>query len=127
MWWRPLLWQRTAATTFLAAVAVDDGLAGIRFESLDSSGGCERGHEAFYRGTVGRVGDQVDGVLAVDHRLAVNRDPGLRRVRCGEVLKQLMSSSLTISLVEGKLALADLQVVFLCEFDGPRERTVLSA
>lgn len=36
----------------------------------------------------------------------------------------LMSSSLTIPLVEGKLALGDLQAVFLCEFDGPRERTV---
>ena len=36
----------------------------------------------------------------------------------------LMASSLTIPLVEGKLALGDLQAVFLCEFDGPRERTV---
>lgn len=36
----------------------------------------------------------------------------------------LMCSSLTIPLVEGKLALGDLQAVFLCEFDGPRERTV---
>jgi len=37
----------------------------------------------------------------------------------------LVSSSLTIPLVDGRLALADLQAVFLCEFDGPRERTVL--
>jgi thiamine phosphate synthase YjbQ (UPF0047 family) len=38
----------------------------------------------------------------------------------------LTSSSLTIPLVEDKLALGDLQAVFLCEFDGPRaERTVL--
>lgn len=36
----------------------------------------------------------------------------------------LMSSSLTIPLVDGKLALGAPQAVFLCEFDGPRERTV---
>lgn len=37
----------------------------------------------------------------------------------------LMASSITIPLVDGRLALGDLQAVFLCEFDGPRERTVL--
>jgi secondary thiamine-phosphate synthase enzyme len=37
----------------------------------------------------------------------------------------LTSPSVTIPLDDGRLALADLQSVFLCEFDGPRERTVL--
>jgi secondary thiamine-phosphate synthase enzyme len=36
----------------------------------------------------------------------------------------LTSSSLTIPLRDGELALGDLQAIFLCEFDGPRERTV---
>ena len=37
----------------------------------------------------------------------------------------LTASSLTIPLDEGQLALAELQSIFLCEFDGPRERTLL--
>jgi secondary thiamine-phosphate synthase enzyme len=37
----------------------------------------------------------------------------------------LTSPSLTIPLDGGRLALADLQHVFFCEFDGPRERTVV--
>ena len=36
----------------------------------------------------------------------------------------LTASSLTIPLDAGALALGDLQSIFLCEFDGPRERTV---
>ena len=36
----------------------------------------------------------------------------------------LTASSLTIPLVEGRLAIADLQAIFFCEFDGPRERTI---
>jgi secondary thiamine-phosphate synthase enzyme len=37
----------------------------------------------------------------------------------------LTSSSITVPLDEGRLALADLQKIFFCEFDGPRERSVL--
>jgi len=37
----------------------------------------------------------------------------------------LTSSSLTIPLVDGRLALSDLQAIFFCEFDGPRDRTLL--
>lgn len=37
----------------------------------------------------------------------------------------LTTSSLTIPVTEGALALGAFQSVFLCEFDGPRERTVL--
>jgi secondary thiamine-phosphate synthase enzyme len=36
----------------------------------------------------------------------------------------LTSSSLTVPLAEGHLALGEFQALFLCEFDGPRERTV---
>ena len=37
----------------------------------------------------------------------------------------LTSSSITVPLDEGRLALTDLQKIFFCEFDGPRERSVL--
>jgi thiamine phosphate synthase YjbQ (UPF0047 family) len=36
----------------------------------------------------------------------------------------LTASSLTIPLDAGTLALGELQSIFLCEFDGPLERTV---
>jgi secondary thiamine-phosphate synthase enzyme len=36
----------------------------------------------------------------------------------------LTASSLTIPLEDGKLALGNLQTIFFCEFDGPREREV---
>jgi secondary thiamine-phosphate synthase enzyme len=36
----------------------------------------------------------------------------------------LTASSVTIPLDDGRLALADLQAIFFCEFDGPRERTI---
>jgi thiamine phosphate synthase YjbQ (UPF0047 family) len=32
------------------------------------------------------------------------------------------SSRVTIPLVDGALGLSELQGIFLCEFDGPRER-----
>ena len=34
----------------------------------------------------------------------------------------LTAASVTIPLVDGELGLSELQAVFLCEFDGPRER-----
>ncbi len=34
----------------------------------------------------------------------------------------LTASSVTIPLLDGRLALGDLQAIFLCEFDGPRPR-----
>jgi secondary thiamine-phosphate synthase enzyme len=37
----------------------------------------------------------------------------------------LTASSVSVPLVEGELALGRLQRVFLAEFDGPRERTVV--
>jgi secondary thiamine-phosphate synthase enzyme len=40
------------------------------------------------------------------------------------VRSALTASSLTIPLRAGELALGDLQAIFLCEFDGPRTRSV---
>jgi secondary thiamine-phosphate synthase enzyme len=34
----------------------------------------------------------------------------------------LTAASITIPIVDGDLALGDFQAIFLCEFDGPRER-----
>jgi thiamine phosphate synthase YjbQ (UPF0047 family) len=34
----------------------------------------------------------------------------------------LAGSSVTIPLVDGELALGNLQAIYLCEFDGPRDR-----
>jgi secondary thiamine-phosphate synthase enzyme len=36
----------------------------------------------------------------------------------------LTASSVTIPLEDGELALGDLQAIFFCEFDGPRERKI---
>ena len=36
----------------------------------------------------------------------------------------LTASSVTIPVVDGELGLSELQAIFLCEFDGPREREV---
>jgi secondary thiamine-phosphate synthase enzyme len=36
----------------------------------------------------------------------------------------LTASSVTIPLDDGKLTLGDLQTIFFCEFDGPRERKI---
>lgn len=37
----------------------------------------------------------------------------------------LTASSVSIPLADGRLALGDLQAIFLAEFDGPRQRRVL--
>jgi secondary thiamine-phosphate synthase enzyme len=40
------------------------------------------------------------------------------------VRASLTASSITIPLEDGELALGDLQTIFFCEFDGPRERRI---
>jgi secondary thiamine-phosphate synthase enzyme len=40
------------------------------------------------------------------------------------VRASLTASSVTIPLDNGELALGDLQTIFFCEFDGPRERRI---
>jgi secondary thiamine-phosphate synthase enzyme len=37
----------------------------------------------------------------------------------------MMGSTVTVPVQDGKLLLGDIQSIFLCEFDGPRPRTVL--
>jgi thiamine phosphate synthase YjbQ (UPF0047 family) len=40
------------------------------------------------------------------------------------VRSALTASSVTIPLEDGELALGELQAIFFCEFDGPRERKI---
>ena len=40
------------------------------------------------------------------------------------IKSSLMGSSVTVPVVEGNLALGTWQGIYLCEFDGPRNRTV---
>jgi secondary thiamine-phosphate synthase enzyme len=40
------------------------------------------------------------------------------------VRSALTASSITIPLEHGELALGDLQTIFFCEFDGPRDRKI---
>jgi secondary thiamine-phosphate synthase enzyme len=40
------------------------------------------------------------------------------------VRSALTASSIAIPLQDGELALGELQTIFLCEFDGPRERKI---
>jgi len=39
----------------------------------------------------------------------------------------LTSTSVTIPIVDGEIAIGDLQTIFLCEFDGPRRRKLFVA
>ena len=41
------------------------------------------------------------------------------------IKSSIMGSSLTVPFADGDLALGRWQGVYLCEFDGPRERTVV--
>jgi secondary thiamine-phosphate synthase enzyme len=42
----------------------------------------------------------------------------------GHALASLVGSSVTLPITDGSLALGRWQAVYLCEFDGPRTRTV---
>jgi secondary thiamine-phosphate synthase enzyme len=61
----------------------------------------------------------VDEDAEWEHTAEGDRNPW------AHVRTALTATSLTIPLVDGALALAPLQAVFLCEFDGPRTRRVL--
>ena len=58
----------------------------------------------------------VDESASWQHTAEGDRNPW------AHVRAALTASSLTIPLVDGELALGELQAIFLCEFDGPRER-----
>jgi secondary thiamine-phosphate synthase enzyme len=70
--------------------------------------------------------------VAADLEAALQRivDEGWKWKHTGEgdrnpwahVRSALTASSVTIPLEDGRLALGDLQTIFFCEFDGPRER-----
>src|ERR671937_3211334 len=60
----------------------------------------------------------VDESWSWEHTEEGDRNPW------SHVRSALTASSVTIPLEDGELALGDLQTVFFCEFDGPREREV---
>ena len=60
----------------------------------------------------------VDETWSWRHTAEGDRNPW------SHVRSALTGSSVTIPLVDGALALGDLQAIFFCEFDGPRRRTL---
>ncbi|MGM5487361.1 MAG: secondary thiamine-phosphate synthase enzyme YjbQ [Nanobdellota archaeon] len=45
----------------------------------------------------------------------------------GHIKASLMGASVTIPIIDGKLALGTWQGIFFCEFDGPRKRKIVIA
>jgi|ERR671935_1880092 secondary thiamine-phosphate synthase enzyme len=60
----------------------------------------------------------VDEAWSWEHTSEGDRNPW------AHVRAALTTSSITVPLEDGEPALGDLQTIFLCEFDGPRERTI---
>ena len=60
----------------------------------------------------------VDESWAWQHTEEGDRNPW------AHVRASLTASSVTIPLEDGELSLGDLQTIFFCEFDGPRERRI---
>jgi len=81
------------------------------------------------------LNEHADPAVARDFERALERmvgeDWGWEHIEDGEenapahVRAALMSPQVVVPLREGRLALGTWQGIFLCEFDGPRERTVL--
>jgi secondary thiamine-phosphate synthase enzyme len=73
----------------------------------------------------------VAGDVANAFERVVDEDAAWEHVHEGDrnpwahVRAALTASSVTIPLVDGELVLGDHQAIFLAEFDGPRERTLL--
>jgi secondary thiamine-phosphate synthase enzyme len=71
-------------------------------------------------GDVARAFDRlVDEDWSWEHVHEGDRNPW------SHVRAALTASSVSVPLVEGRLALGAHQAIFLAEFDGPRERTIL--
>jgi Uncharacterised protein family UPF0047 len=70
------------------------------------------------RDLLGGLERLVDESAAWKHTAEGDRNPW------AHVRAVLTASSVTIPLQEGELALGDLQTIFFCEFDGPRERRI---
>lgn len=81
------------------------------------------------------INEHADPAVARDFERALERmvgaDWGWEHIEDGEenapshVRAALMSPQVVVPLREGKLALGTWQGIFLCEFDGPRDRTVI--
>jgi secondary thiamine-phosphate synthase enzyme len=81
------------------------------------------------------VNENADPAVARDFERALERmvgdDWGWEHVEAGEenapshIRASLMSPQVLVPVADGKLALGAWQGIFFCEFDGPRERTVL--
>jgi secondary thiamine-phosphate synthase enzyme len=80
------------------------------------------------------INEHADPAVARDFEAALERmvgdDWGWQHVEAGEenapshIRASLMSPQVLVPLSSGRLALGTWQGIFLCEFDGPRERTV---
>ena len=60
-------------------------------------------------------------------QLVPPQDPSYRHTEGNSdahIKSSLVGTSLTLAVVDGKLALGTWQAVYLCEFDGPRQRKV---
>ena len=81
------------------------------------------------------INEHADPAVARDFEAALERmvgdDWGWKHIEEGEenapshIRASLMSPQVLVPLREGGLALGTWQGIFFCEFDGPRERTVL--
>jgi secondary thiamine-phosphate synthase enzyme len=81
------------------------------------------------------INEHADPAVARDFEAALERIVGdgwgWEHVEAGEenapshVRAALMSSQVLVPVEGGRLALGTWQGIFFCEFDGPRERTVL--
>jgi secondary thiamine-phosphate synthase enzyme len=81
------------------------------------------------------INEHADPAVARDFEAALERlvgdSWGWQHVEAGEenapshIRASLMSPQVLVPLRNGKLALGTWQGIFLCEFDGPRRRTVI--
>jgi secondary thiamine-phosphate synthase enzyme len=81
------------------------------------------------------INEHADPAVARDFEAALERvvgdDWGWKHIEAGEenapshIRAALMSPQVLVPLRDGKLALGTWQGIFFCEFDGPRDRTVL--
>ena len=81
------------------------------------------------------INEHADSAVARDFEAALERivgdDWGWEHIEAGEenapshIRAALMSPQVLVPLRDGRLALGTWQGIFFCEFDGPRDRTVL--
>jgi secondary thiamine-phosphate synthase enzyme len=81
------------------------------------------GHAALARQVAADVETALDGL--VDERAPWRHLEEGDRNPWAHIRAILTASSLTIPMQDRELALGEHQAIFLCEFDGPRTRTLL--